>query len=173
MSLRVLVHLVDSINGIFIYNRFQADENLLYTWIFPLAGPLVGALILYILWRKTDWLVRILAGNINENELVISTSNLDLIRVTMGILGIYLLITSIPDLIGISAYHIFITNNLSDRNWFTEDKALLIERLVTTICSILIGIWLVSGLRGIKGIIKGINNFWNKAKITNDGEKEE
>jgi hypothetical protein len=72
----------------------------------------VYSAILALLWLRTDWIVRVIAGNIDDSELVISTSNLDLIRVSMQILGMVLLATSIPKLLGLGAYYFRIPTSL-------------------------------------------------------------
>ena len=169
MFLRLVYSLIQYVSAIFTSLKYTSPIYILGM----IAVGLIGILVLYLLWRKTDWLVRILAGNIKDNELVIKTSNLDLIKVAMGILGIYLLVTSVPDLFGLLVYHIHITKVAPDLLLMPTEQALEIKQWVTTTITILVGVWLVSRLRGIEGIVKLINNVWNKGQIIDNDDDEE
>jgi len=94
--------------------------------------------------------------------LVIKTSNLDLIKVAMRMFGIFLLITSIPELTGLSVYHIRLIHE-SDLMYSPIQQATTIMNLVSNIITIVIGAWLVIGT---KGIAKAIDNVMN-APISN------
>lgn len=131
--------------------RFSHDPLSYWFIILPLAILLALAAILIILWRKSDWLVAVLAGNINETELVISTTNLDLITVVLRILGICLVLTSLPALAGqLTSYGIMKDLFPSPLDY----QARMIENLVKTGGTILIGAWL---LFGGKGIVETVN----------------
>jgi hypothetical protein len=59
----------------------------------------VGFGILFLMWNKSDWLVKVLAGNIDDNTLVIRTSNSELMSVAFRITGFYIFINSLPLLV--------------------------------------------------------------------------
>jgi hypothetical protein len=126
---------------------------------------LVGALILYILWRKSDWLVKKLAGDINENELVINTSNLDLINVVMRVIGMFLILISIPKLAGLIAYRGVLANAYTDMLLASNARATAseIKEWITNIGTLLIGLWLALGGAGI---VQVFNKIWNYTKNT-------
>lgn len=152
MFLKSLLGLVNNLSGVLINPALYEYRYSFYTVAISLAIIFTGMLILYLLWRKTDWLVRIIAGNINENEVVISTSNLDLIKVAMRILGIYLLVTSVPTLIGMISYH------LSLGSEFPRQMAMILKDYVTEVITILIGAWLVLGTKGINKVVDNVLN---------------
>ena len=120
----------------------------------------VYSAILALLWLKTDWIVRVIAGNIDDNELLITSSNLDLVRVAMQILGMVLLATSIPKLLGLGAYHFRILNLVEklDVPSSAVSQATELQSFVIIIVTFLIGLWLVLGTRGI---VKAIDSVMN------------
>jgi hypothetical protein len=111
---------------------------------------LIAALVLYFGWWKTDKIVRLIAGDLKENALVVSTSNVNLYRVILSVLGICLLVTSVPSLLGLISYHIYGAQTYSDIFRPPPDVvASEIERWVLQIVTFLIGIWLTVGSKPI------------------------
>ncbi|RPJ63891.1 MAG: hypothetical protein EHM12_01175 [Dehalococcoidia bacterium] len=106
-----------------------------------------GAVLLVLLWRNTDWLVGVLAGNIDEKQLVINTTNLDLITVVLRILGISLIFTALPALAGHIVNQAIITNG--PFQVAPDVQARAVESMITTGGTILIGVWLLYGGKGI------------------------
>jgi hypothetical protein len=130
--------------------RESAGPTAYYGLGLILGITLISALLLYFLWRKSDWLVGVFAGNFNENELIISSSNLDLVTVVMRVVGICLVITSLPSLLGLAIYHARIVQTF--HGVITLDEATQANELqqwITVIGTILAGLWLVLGGRGI------------------------
>lgn len=119
---------------------------------------ILSTALLYFFWRKTDWFVKILAGKTVDTELTISTSNIDLLKVAMRILGMYLIITSIPDLIGLSAYHIRLLQ-VKDFVYPYTLQAEVIKDAIVGLITFGIGIWLLLGTRRITRIIDNIGNL--------------
>jgi hypothetical protein len=136
----------------------EPQSTIYYLYGIYIVGFLVVTAILFLIWKKTDWIVKILAGGLNENELNINTSNMDLIKVAMYILGMYLIVTSIPDLFGLLAYHLRLTGEESELIYTAQQKASTIQHFVTSGITIVIGTWLVLGNRGIA---KAIDNILN------------
>ncbi|MFH1032275.1 MAG: hypothetical protein V1767_06920 [Chloroflexota bacterium] len=168
--LEIVASLVKSIGSLLTFRHIPDAQDLSTFYVNISIASLIGLLILWAMWWKTDAIVRILVGNISENELVINTSNLDLIKVSMRILGIYLLATSIPDLFGLIAYHIQNVNLYVELN--NIDPKLQADEIkwwVTTGVTILIGIWLVLGSRGI---VTAIDKVWTAGQTLNRGKKE-
>lgn len=162
MFVMLLKIVISNVQWVIMLPRLNIEQDLLYYT--GIIGSLfvIGTLVLYFLWRKTDWLVRTIAGDLNDNELVIKTSNLDLLKVAMRMFGIFLLITSIPELIGLSAYHIRLIHE-SDLVYSPIQQATTIMNFVSNMITIIIGAWLVIGTRGIA---KAIDNLMN-APISN------
>ncbi len=127
-------------------------------------------LVLYFGWRKTDNIVRILAGDLNEDGLVISTSNFDLHRTLMMFLGAYLIVTSVPNLAGLSANYLFLRIQVPGYPGDKGMSASEISNLVVQTVSLLLGIWLMAGGKTIAKIIRNIYNF---GSITHNSEKEQ
>ncbi len=74
-------------------------------------------------------------------------------------IGLWLLVTSIPNLFGIFAYHVRITNESSGFVYSPEQQAVMIKNMVTSAISIMIGLWLVLGNKGISKAIDTIINI--------------
>jgi hypothetical protein len=142
-------------------NWHDSDSQYLYSQIGITAGQfVVYSAILALLWIKTDWIVRVIAGNIDDNEIVISTSNLDLVKVAMQILGMVLLATSVPVLLGFIAYHFRITHlyeelelSVTATQYATE-----LRSFVEYIVKLVLGTWLLLGTRGITRAIDKVMN---------------
>ena len=153
MFVMLLKFIMYSAQSIMMAPALGIDIDLLF-YTSSILGPfIIGTLVLYFLWRKTDWIVRIIAGNLNDNELVIKTSNLDLLKVAMRLFGIYLLIASIPDLFGLLTYYIRMNNELM---YTAHVQATTLRSSVSNIITIGIGVWLVIGTRGIAKVIDNI-----------------
>jgi hypothetical protein len=141
------------------YNTVQQDvwSNLGILFI----AFLVGFLILWILWWKADAITRILAGNINDNKLVIDTSNIELFRVVLIFLGLFLLVSSIPDIVGLIAYHIRLQSSGNGIASSPQNQANELRLWIGPVVTILIGI----------GLAIGIKNRWWKAKSIHKDKK--
>ena len=63
--------------------------------------------VLFFAWRKTDFILKRVAGDLDEESLTITTSNTDLFNVIVRVFGIYLLLSSMPKLLGLLSVHIY------------------------------------------------------------------
>jgi hypothetical protein len=137
--------------------------------LFSLLGVcMVVILILVIAWIKAGWLSSVLASDLDDNSLVISSTNLEIFRVAMKIVGLVLLATTIPTIAGLIAYQIVLTQ--PDPVYSTvKEQATLIRYWVIPVVKILIGIWLVLGFRGT---ITAISKIWNTARMTNNEDED-
>jgi hypothetical protein len=131
-----------------------------------IGAALISIGILALLWWRTDWLVRVLTGRVYDRELIISTSNIDLMKVAMRILGAYLIVSGIPSLIGNIGFHIA----LLDSDLLVMYTPDLERNLIVPVIQILIGFWLVLGT---KGIVKTLNVLDDKVHIIPPEEKPE
>ena len=157
LFVKYLVETINRVSVLFIYPFSQDLEAypLLYMYI---AFFIVMTVILFLLWWKTDWIVKIVLGVLDENELSINTSNKDLIKVAMYILGLWLLVTSIPDLFGIFAYQIRLMEENPDLIYTAGQQAVTIRDVVSYVITIVIGAWLVLGNKGISKVIDTVMN---------------
>ena len=154
--------------GVNIFNShhfYPEDYGFLFTLALLILGMVLITLILLALWWKTDWIVGIIAGDIPENEIKISTTNLDLIKVAMRILGIFLLVYSIPTLVGLIGYHFSLPADSPD---FPSVHADEIRNLLVAGVKIVFGVWLLLGTRGI---MNTVDKVWDKAHMVRDEEK--
>ena len=161
LFLKIIVALYNQITYYLIYlNRYPSEGYLLEILILVGAG-IVGTLILWILWWKTDWLVRVLAGNIPDDLLVVSTSNLDLFKVIIRIIGIYLIVTTIPHLIGLIGYRLSFPSEPFE-SWGSQQNASWIKELLIVIFTLIFGLFLA--LIGNK-LATYISSLWNTASF--------
>lgn len=165
-ALQSLKGLSDSFTNFAIFSREDLWPGFIY-----LGGVLlviaISVLTLYFTWRKTDKIVTWLVGEVNENEIIINTSNVELFKVIIRAFGVYLLATSIPRLFGLFAYHL-LSAPLLRRIPLSEFQQIeRIQTWVVQIATALLGIWL---LLGAKPIAKALANFWKFGSATNNGE---
>lgn len=171
MTLQMLLSLVNSLVLLFSYPPIYGEFNAPYFWgnlATNIFSFLITILILFIVWRKTDWLVGLIAEEINDTELTINTNNVELITVVVRILGIVLLVTNLRLLVALignrwilgSIYpDVYIQTSVNDmRQW------------IAAIVGLLLGIWLVLGG---KGIVIALDKIWSaqQAGKGNDAEK--
>jgi hypothetical protein len=129
----------------------------------------IAAVLLFVLWRKTDWVIRRIVGDIDDHEISINTTNLDLIRVAMFIFGIVWVVTSISGLIG---FGYFITGAPSyyENAWSIvgpDERARIITGQTEPIIKFVVGMWLVFGNRSVVAIFNRILNG-SQAKDSQD-----
>jgi hypothetical protein len=170
--IQALITLIYSIANVYSYFKWAAEDYNLAVPIGIMVGVmLLATLILFVLWRKTDWLVRITAGEISEKELVITTSNLDLYKVAIRILGMYLVVTALPDLIGLFGYHLTIPRQSDYYILSGEINASEIRELLIIGVRLIAGIVLIIGSRKI---VSTIDKIWDKARmVDNKNDSEE
>jgi hypothetical protein len=128
---------------------------------------LVIIFILWVIWVKASSLSRFLAGDIDDNNIVIQSTSVDIMKVAMRILGFCLIATTLPTLLGLAAYHIRIINGDWRMPISESTQAAEIKSWVIATVTILIGIWLVLGFRGT---IIAASKIWNIAHMTNEDE---
>ncbi|MBN1643717.1 MAG: hypothetical protein JW856_02715 [Dehalococcoidales bacterium] len=115
------------------------------------------------LWWKTDRVVKIIAGNIPESEVSVTTSNSELLRTLMRFLGVCIIVLNIPPVVRVFAYY-FATVN-------TTGGTFPIESLIEEIVTILLGIWLVVGNKGIMKAYRGVKDYIQPP--IDEGDKKE
>jgi hypothetical protein len=171
MALKLLYAGFNLANTVILYQRYELPLPV-YIFVIVLGLFILGVLLLWLLWWKTDWLVKILAGDIDEQELIINTTNLDLFWLAIRILGVYILVGAVSDLFGRVAYQIYIENQLEGLRFLSpEEQAMEISQWIKVVVTVLIGVFLVSGVKGVcRGFCKGVKNFWKRAELSDKGE---
>jgi hypothetical protein len=160
LFLNMIVALFNHGSSIWIFLPRITGEDI-YPQIFILAGAgLIGTLILGILWWKTDWLVKVIAGNIPDDSLVVSTSNLDLFKVALRIIGIFLVVTTIPQLIGLIGYRLSFPSEPFEA-WGSQQQAVWIKELLIIIIVTLILGFLLTLIGG--KLATYIRSLWTTA----------
>lgn len=169
MALQLLNLIYNSAMNILVYQPSYIYDYSVHPSVITLTLSITGILVLLILWWKTDWLMRVLAGEISDQGLVINIPKLELFDFAIRILGIYLIVRYIPLLIGLIAYRISIAITSPEEFYiYYTPVAYEIERWVSTSFYIIIGVLLTSGMNGMKTIGRIINNFWNKAILSSE-----
>jgi hypothetical protein len=159
IALQTVLHIVNYVHNMLFYHRmYPEDYDLFLPVIILVAAVLILILVIYVLWWKTDWLVRVVSGRTREKELVITTSNLDLFKVAMRILGIVLLVNAIPTLIGLIGYHFSIPQEYREFSSYSQSAGEIKEFIIVGV-KILFGVWLIVGS---KGIVKAIDKVWSR-----------
>ncbi len=154
MGLRLLLILFNYISSLFYDTGIFRDENIFgYLGTF-LGVDIAGLIVLGILWWKTDWLVKKFYGNIEDSSLVINTSNIDFITVTIQIIGIYLVVTSIPDFAGLAVYHFQMQTKFPGFD-LSEFQVQETKQWITTSVTFVIGLLLASSSKWFVKKIQG------------------
>ena len=139
-----------------------SDMPGIYTYSYFVFPVVLYILILCVLWWKTNWLVRFLAGSAPDDSLVITTSNIDLFIVALRILGIFLIVNAIADLIGLISYH-FSIHEIYPEFIGTNMELDWIRELATNITTLVIG--LVLAFSGSK-LFNPFRNLWYTGSLS-------
>jgi len=162
--LKLLGSLINNISyAVLAYTQFQFEESLFVYLATAICLIIIIGLIIYFGWWKADRIARLLAGDMDENAIAVSTTNVDLYRVIISAFGIYLLITSIPGLAGLISYHLYYNHLYADIDLVrSTDVAALaskeLEGWVTQALTFLLGIWLTFGSRPIARFLVRISS---------------
>ena len=170
MALQLLSLIYGSAMNMLVYQPSYSYEYAVHPSVITLALSITGILVLAVLWWKTDWLMRVLAGEIGDQELVISISKPELFDFAIRILGIYLIVKYIPLLMGLIAYRVAAII-VPEEHLSYMPQTYEIEWWVKISFYILIGIFLTSGMKGMKTIGRIISNFWNRATLSSDNSE--
>ncbi len=151
-----LARFVNFAGSTIYYSRTSPEVFPALSWLLP-AIAIILAAIFFLLWRYSDWLVKKIAGNLDENTLVITGTGMDLINLAMRILGIVLVVTTIPDLVGIASAAIV------NQNYYSgippETQIIYPKTWITAAMRLLLGAWLIFGA---DGIIRTIKVIWGR-----------
>ncbi len=155
--LQVLMNTFNTIARIVTRDGFSMSRSVFYTEIAPyLIGFLIVLLVLWVLFWKVNTIVRLLAGRMMNDQLVISVNNQGLFQLAVRMLGIYLLITTIPDLLGSLGYHITMIDYYRQFGMQADAEAWEVQSYVKSGAKILIGIGLIIGWRRISGAFRNL-----------------
>jgi hypothetical protein len=167
MFLSTLLTFIRYLEGILVTLPRAGIQATWFEFFLLIASAIISLMILSFFWWKTNWLVNVLAGRVSNHELIITTSNVDLVKVAMRILGIWLLADSLPSLVGLIGYHIALPpQDIVDKyTHATEIKNWLFAGSKT-----LVGFWLVLGTRGI---YRALDKLWDKTEMVHDEPKQE
>lgn len=166
-ALKLLGSLINYISyAVLSYTQFQFEESRFVYLATAICLIIIIGLIIYFGWWKADKIARLLAGDLGENAIAVNTSNVDLYRVIISAFGIYLLITSIPGLVGLISYHLYYNHIYAETGLVQSmDAAALvskeIEGWVTQALTFLLGIWLTFGGRPIARFLVRISSSVN------------
>lgn len=146
--IRSLLSFINSIVPLLNDSRYyRTQQDILNGWGILLIAFLIGTLVLWILWWKADFLTRILTENLNDNKLVINTSNTELIKVALILLGIFLVVDSIPGIMGLIGYHIRLTSVDEGLISTPQSQADELRLWIIPVVTVLIGLALAIGIK--------------------------
>ncbi len=122
-----------------------------------LAVALAGGL-LYLFWRQADWVAGRITGEQTAQGITLAVSNLDLLGLLLAALGLFLLVTRIPDLLGLVAQHLYLSRTLPA---YTPRALLTLELrpLVADVLGILAGVVLTFGSRRVVRRLVALTGF--------------
>ena len=161
LFINLVIQVVNYISQILLNSHIYATASEKFN-VFPyIIGACIAfvvfSLVLLFLWRKTNGVVKFIAGDVTENELAITTTNSELYRVVMHILGIYLIVSSIPYIAGTLGYSIYYEN--INETVYQSIGGMNIESLIIKGITVLLGIWLVIGNNPIMKVINSVKNY--------------
>jgi hypothetical protein len=133
-----------------LWYHFASDRPREYDWIefaVFLSVFLLSFLFLLLLWLKASSLTRLLAGDINDNKLVLNTSNSELFKIVLILIGIYLVVVNIPEIFGVVGYHFRFGYLYEGMNLPPQEQANELKLWIIPIASVIIGLVLAFGVK--------------------------
>jgi hypothetical protein len=158
IGIQLLFALFKDISSFFYDTGIFTEEKVFFYLGIILGVDIVGLAVLFILWWKADWLSNILAGNMDEGALIIKTSNIDFLTAAIQIIGIFLVVTSIPNFIGIAVYHIQIQTQFQGFD-LSVYQAQETKQWAITAVTFLIGLLLTLGSRWLVRRMQSTGNL--------------
>jgi hypothetical protein len=162
---QVFIEVLNFLPSIFNSSGYSSNSQYfsLKEVLIPICIFLVVLVILCIVWWKARRIASLLSGDKFDTQLVINTSNTELIRVVLRVFGICLICLTIPTLLGHVTYFINYQSQVSnDFPIIQANSPPFVNYFVTDGTKILIGLWLVLGGRGI---VIAIDKIWNAAHM--------
>jgi hypothetical protein len=149
-----------------IVTRQAYSSNFVLDLSILILSFLIIAFIYFVFWLKTDWVVKLLAGNMDDNSLTITTSSSKLFKIAIRFLGILLVVTSIPPLLGLAGRHLYWASRSPEYGIIpSEIEVQEIEEWIINGSTLLIGIGLMIGTKSFKKMFAGIGK-WLKGNET-------
>jgi hypothetical protein len=129
-----------------VFREAYGGNTLFYAIAEIVMVALVGFVLLLMAWVNTDYIVRKVVGNTYGKHIEITTSNVNLMGVAMSMIGIWLIVSVIPDFLGTIARHYYYTSQLLYPNNLPADmRADEIQGLVVSGVKLVLGLWLFLG----------------------------
>jgi hypothetical protein len=154
--LRTLTILGSNFYTLWFTSNSPAKPDFLSSVGVLLIAFLIIFVISWVLWWKAEVVANYLAGSISDDELVINTNNRDLIKFVLRILGICLIFIALPNAFGHIAYHVVLYSGMPD---YSIPQTIEVMWWVTDTAQILIGIFLIIGVKKPLNIFTSIRDF--------------
>ncbi len=141
-------------------DAYRTDEAHAFALLgLALAAVALAGGLLYLFWRRADWLADRVVGELPAQGAALAVSNLDLLGLFLAALGLFLLATRLPDLLALLASHFYITTALPGRYTRPELLALEMRPFVADILGILAGVVLTFGSRRVARRLASLAGF--------------
>lgn len=158
--------IINNISNVLIYDAlYYSQEIWLNIFVYSVVF-LFFLVILFILWWKTEKILKFIVGEIIDTELVITTTNSELHRTVMRFIGIFLIVSAIPTVVGILGHYL-----LYKDNYPLGFQSYDVRELIILGTTILLGIWLVVGNKGILKVYHGIKDYTQPPLDENNEQK--
>jgi hypothetical protein len=131
--------------GYAINSLNNPDNFLIWSYILNIVvGVIVSYLVWLFLWRRAEKTTKLLAGDFIDEHVTININGPELLSLATRFLGIYLVVTTIPAIIGRFAaqQYYFQTNNSWDIDMTTAQN---IQFYINNGLLLLVGIFLIAG----------------------------
>jgi hypothetical protein len=152
------------------YSHKYSGWNIYYELVLAIAITIISGVIIYFGWWKSEKIAKILVGDLSQEPLVINTSNGELIKLILSILGIFLFVQAIADIGGLVAYQIRASSDeYLSYTTGAESSANQIKNWVTTLITLVFSIILMGKGRRI-GLL--FVNFWKYGSLSEPSRED-
>ncbi len=170
MGLQLFMGLLRSIVNLIVFRDPYYEQYGYYLAIGLSAAMFVlEGFVLYVVWRKAERLARTILGDNEDGQLVIATSARDLVGVALGVMGIYLVATTIGRIFGLVAFR-FRSIVLAGEGATPTLQPREAQDWVVAVVTLLLGAFLMWGGRGTVNVISDI---WNRGSVRQGGAEKE
>ena len=157
-SLLLFLNLIEIVTVDFIDFSSIYETNKVPIFIVLILLSLLEFALLLFIWIKADKIVEIVAGKVDDQKPAISVVGNEITTIALRVLGIYLILRSIPQIAGQVVYQVAANNSQPGFGYSLSPSDY--RQWAVQLFTLLIGLGLVVGAGRIKSAGKALANFW-------------
>jgi hypothetical protein len=122
--------------------------------------------VLVIIWFKADSFVKLMTGESDDKEVVISASGPDFTTLMLRAFGLYFILRAIPQIAGLAIYRVMLVGQPSYYYYQNAVNVSDAQQWTVQIVTLIIGISLIVGAGRVNKAGAAFGNFWKYGSMS-------